>query len=183
MRTHLTIDEKALQKAERALETIPGGMELALMRAYNRALTEGRTAGTRAVRAHYTLKARDVRETFVMHKAKRSSLEAELTSTGRHLPLSMYAHRPGRDTTGKNRQPVRVGVKKGGLKPLGQAFIHQGRVMQRLGASRLPVEHKYGPAVPLLVGNDEVAQTVVDTLSNAVDKRLSHETRRLLDKA
>ncbi|MBO7172786.1 MAG: hypothetical protein J6V64_00355, partial [Burkholderiaceae bacterium] len=59
----------------------------------------------------------------------------------------------------------------------------QGRVMQRLGASRLPVEHKYGPAVPLLVGNDEVAQTVVDTLSNAVDKRLSHETRRLLDKA
>ena len=28
MRTHLTIDEKALQKAERALETIPGGMEV-----------------------------------------------------------------------------------------------------------------------------------------------------------
>lgn len=182
MSMKLDIDNGALEKAEKLLSEVPGGMQTALMRSMNRALQEGRTAGTRAAAKAYTLRAKDVRPTFAMHKATKSRLDAELLSRGRNVPLSAYAHKPRTDTTGANRKQVRVGVKKGGLKPLGQAFISKGRVMQRLGATRLPVEQKYGPSVPGIIGSDEVSEAVVDTMGKAVEKRLEHETLRLLNK-
>lgn len=181
MRLNVEADKNAFEEAEKLLAGIPGGIEKATSRALNRALQEGRTAATREVTRRYTVKAKEVRPTFKMHKASNSNLEADLTSTGENLPLSSFSHRPSTDTTGAARKQVRVGVKKGGLKPLGQAFIHKGRVMQRLGQSRLPVEQKYGPAVPVILNNDEIVDKVVETMGKSVEKRLEHETNRLLN--
>lgn len=174
-------EKNAFERAEKLLAGIPGGIEKATSRALNRALQEGRTAGTREATRRYTVKAKDVRPTFKMHKASGSNLEAELSSNGRSLPLSAFAHKPNSDTTGARRKQVRVGVKKGGLKPLGQGFIWQGRVMQRLGKSSYPIEQKYGLAVPVILNNEEIVDKVVETMGEAVDKRLEHETQRILD--
>lgn len=174
--------EKAIERAQRLLAGIPGGVQVAMYRSMNRALQEGRTVAVREGAKHYTLKSRDVRSSFKMNKAARANLNAELISTGTNLPLSRYAHKPQTDTTGARRKPIRVGVKKsGGMKPLGQGFIWQGKVMQRVGASRLPVAHKYGPAVPSILDNPQVVDAVTDKMTEAVERRMEHETLRLLE--
>lgn len=182
MSIEFDVDKKAFERASSLLSEVPDGIQTAMMRAMNRALQEGRTAGTKAVAKAYTLKQKDIRPTFAMHKATRARLEADLTSRGRNVPLSSYAHKPRTDTTGSRRKEVRVSVKRGGMHALGQGFISRGRVMQRLGATRLPVEQKYGPSVPGLVGNEDVVERISETLGSAVEKRLAHETERLLKK-
>ena len=174
--------EKSIQKAERLLAGIPGGIEKAMYRSMNRALQEGRTVATRETAKLYTVKSRDVRSTFKMHRADKSSLDAELISTGANLPLSKYSHKPHTDTTGAKRKQIRVGVKKsGGLKSLGQGFIWNGKVMQRVGSSRLPVVQKYGPAVPSILDNPQIVEAVTDKMADSMVRRMEHETLRLLE--
>lgn len=183
MKFEVETNKNSFEKAAKLLAGIPNGVETAMSRAFNRALQEGRTAGTREVTKQYTVKAKDVRSTFAMKRASKSNLEAELSSKGQRLPLSSFAHRPSTDTTGARRQQVRVGVKKGGLKPLGQAFVHNGRILQRLGSTSYPVQQKFGAAVPSMLNNDDVVDVVVETMNKSVDKRLEHEAGRILEGA
>lgn len=182
MKTELKVDKNALETAARRLEGIPDGLNTALMRSFNRALSEGRTAATREVAKQYTLRAKDVRPSFAMQRASKGDLNASLVSRGSRLPLETFAHRPRSDTTGNRRKEIRVGVRRGSLKPVGQAFVHQGQILQRLGSTRLPVQKKFGPAIPTMLEDDQVADLVVETLSKSVDKRLEHETIRMLNK-
>lgn len=175
--------ESNIEKYEKMLADIPGGFQKAMYRSLNRALMEGRTAATRETTKRYTLKSKEVRSTFKMRKASSKTLDAVLISKGANLPLSRYAHRPKNDTTGRNRKRVKVAVKKGALKPLDRAFIWEGRVMQRVGQSRLPVEHKYAPAVPSILNNVGTVDSVQERMTAAVEKRMEHETKRLLEGA
>lgn len=183
MSGQIEVKSNSIDKAIKYLSGVPGGFETAMMRASNRALQEGRTAAVREATKQYTVKARDIRPTFKMHRASKANLQASLESKSGRLPLSTFAHRPTTDTTGANRKQVRVSVKKGGLKPLGQAFVHDGRILQRLGRTSYPVQQKFGPAVPSMLDNDEVVDKVVETMAKSVDKRLDHEVGRILDGA
>ena len=53
--------------------------------------------------------------------------------------------------------------------------------MQRVGASRYPIAQKHGPAVPSILDNPQIAEAVVNKMDAAVEKRLHHETMRLLE--
>lgn len=183
MSVSIEIKSDAIEKAQKYLAGVPKGFETAMMRSLNRALQEGRTAAVRETTKQYTIKARDVRPTFKMQRASRADLSASLESNGGRLPLSTFTHRPTTDTTGANRKQVRVGVKKGGLKPLGQAFVHNGRILQRLGRTSYPVQQKFGPSIPSMLDNDEVVDKVVETMGKSVEKRLEHEVGRILDGA
>lgn len=176
----LELDENVLKEAEELLKDIPNGYKKALSRSINRAMQEGRTEAVRSVRAEYSVKARTIRPTFNITKAKSSNIEASLESKGSDLPLEEYSYRPKTDTTGSKRRVVKVGVKKGGLKPLGQGFVWGGKVMRREGRTRLPVSRAYGPAIPVTLNNDAVVGKVVDKMSESVNKRLAHETERIL---
>ena len=172
--------QQAIDRAAELLEGVPNGIQRALVSSFNRALQEGRTAGTRQAVGFYTLKAGIVRGTMAMHRANKNNLNAELVSRGRRLPTRYYAHKPGRDTTGAKRQQVSVAVRKGALKPIGQGFIYNGMVMQRLGTSRLPVAQLYSLSVPNILDNEQVVDAIQDRMRQAVSKRLEHETERLL---
>lgn len=173
-------ENKSIERAARLLQGVPKGFEQALVSSFNRALQQGRTAGTREATKRYTVKAGIVRKTMAMHRASKNNLEAELVSRGRRLPLKEFAHKPTNDTTGANRKQVRVAVRKGTLKPLGQAFIYRGLVMQRLGSSRLPIEQKFSVSVPNVLNDDEIVEVIKDKMGQSVEKRLAHETERIL---
>lgn len=174
---------KAIENAKELLSDVPGGVETAMMRAFNRALTQGRTAGTRAVTKSHTVKAKTVRPTFKMYKARRQNLYAELVSRGKNLPLSSFTFRPKTDTTGNKRKPVRVQVKKASaLKPLDRGFVFKGQIFQRLGKPRLPIYPAFGPSAPGMLNNEKVIKAVSETMGESVEKRLEHETKRLLEK-
>ena len=173
--------DKAVERAKKLLSEVPGGVETALMRAVNRAAQSGKAQAVREVRARYTVKAGDIRKTLTTTKATRTSLEAEIVSRGSPLSLASFKHTPRTDTTGASRKRVRVAVKKeGGLKPLGQAFVWQGKIMQRVGKTRLPIEKKIGPAVPSMIGNPEVVEAIEEQTQETVVKRLDHEVNRIL---
>lgn len=173
--------DKAVERAKKLLSEVPGGVETALMRAVNRAAQSGKAQTVREVRARYTVKAGDIRKTLTTTKATRTNLEAEIVSRGSPLGLAYFKHTPRTDTTGAARKRVRVAVKKeGGLKPLGQAFVWQGKIMQRIGKTRPPIEKKIGPAVPSMIGNPDVVEAIEEKTQEAVVKRLDHEVNRIL---
>lgn len=174
-------NKNALEKAAKLLSEVPNGYEAAVSRSMNRAATAGRSAAVSTIRQEYTIKASTVRRNFTIHKAKRSDLEALVTSKGPRIPLVNYKTRPKTDTTGNARKPVRVAVKaRGGLKPLGKSFVYRGKILQRLDTSSLPVQEVYGPAIPVLSGNNEVVDNVEKTMQETFLKRLDHETGYLL---
>ena len=173
--------EDSLKKAEVLLLHITNGMDIATSRAFNRAMEQGRTAITREIGKRYTVRQKDVRATFEIHRASRWDLEAELLSTGKRLPLTKFSYRPKQDTTGSNRKQVRVGVRKGGLKPLGASFVWNGKIMQRLGKESYPIQQMFGAAVPVMMNNKEITDRVTETMTQSVIRRLDHETQRLLE--
>lgn len=173
--------DQSLKRAQLLLSTVPNGMAKATSRAFNRSLQQGRTAATRGIGKRYTVRQKDIRPTFKMKKANPSNMEAELLSTGKRLPLSHFAYRPKQDTTGANRKQIRVGVKKGGLKPLGAAFVWNGKIMQRLGDSSYPIQQKFSLAVPVMLNNQDIVEEVTDTMAQSTIRRLDHETQRLLE--
>lgn len=174
-------NKNALEKAAKLLSEVPNGYEAAVSRSMNRAATAGRFAAVSTIRQEYTIKASTVRRNFTIHKATRSDLEALVTSKGPRIPLVNYKTRPKTDTTGNARKPVRVAVKaRGGLKPLGKSFVYRGKILQRLDTSSLPVQEVYGPAIPVLSGNNEVVDNVEKTMQETFLKRLDHETGYLL---
>lgn len=171
----------SLRQAEVSLQKIPAKIPLATSRAINRAVQAGKTSAVREVRSQYTIKAAAVRESMSIRLSKRDDLEGEIVSKGRPRSFTQYRLSPKRDTVGAKRKQPMVAVKKGGaLKPLGH-FIYKGKVFARLGAKRLPVEHKTGPAVPTLLKNENVAKTVQSTMETVFIKRLDHEVSRLLE--
>lgn len=174
-------NKNALEKAAKLLSEVPNGYEAAISRSMNRAATAGRSAAVSTIRQEYTIKASTVRRNFTIHKATRSDLEALVTSKGPRIPLVNYKTRPKTDTTGNARKPVRVAVKaRGGLKPLGKSFVYRGKILQRLDTSSLPVQEVYGPAIPVLSGNNEVVDNVEKTMQETFLKRLDHEIGYLL---
>lgn len=173
--------DKSLEKATRLLEGIPKGIEKATIRAFNRALQQGRTVATKETTKRYTAKAKDIRPTFKMIRAGGSNMEAELVSTGSRLPLTRFRYSPMEDTTGSNRKQIRVSVKKGGLKPLGNMFVWKGKIMHRLGDTGLPIQQKFGAAVPVMLNNEDIVEAVNETMMESASKRLEHETLRLLE--
>ena len=180
MKISAAVDD-SLKKAQVLLLHIPNGMAIATSRAFNRSLQQGRTAATREVGKRYTVRQKDVRPTFKMRRANKSNMEAELLSTGKRLPLTKFSYKPKQDTTGSNRKQVRVGVKKGGLKPLGASFVWNGKIMQRLGKESYPIQQKFGAAVPVMMNNNEITDRVTETMTQSVIRRLDHETQRLLE--
>ncbi len=176
----ISVDEKEMERAARLLSGIPDGVERACLNAMNRALLEGRTAGTKTVRKEYAIHAADVRKSFAMHRASRKNLSAELVSRGRYLPLSKFRYKPTSDTTGNKRKQVRVAVKNTGFKPLGQAFIWGGKVMQRVETVSYNVRQAHTVSVPQMMDNPEVSEAVKETMNAAIGKRLNHEIDRML---
>ena len=168
--------DQAIERAKKLLSEVPGGVETAMMRSINRAAQAGKTQAVKEVRARYTVKAGDVRQTLTTSKATHAKLEAEIVSRGPMLGLAAYKHSPKTDSTGANRKRVRVSVKReGGMKPLGQAFVWQGKIMQRL-----PIEKKLGPSIPSIIGNPEVVEAIEERTDEMIVKRLDHEVNRIL---
>lgn len=163
------------------LNEIPKGAEMVVARAFNRALVAGRTAATSKITKLYTVRAKDVRGTFLMKRAAHGHLDAELISKGSALPLRAFAHNPTSDTTGAKRKPIRVTIKAGETYALTTSFVWRGNIFDRLGNSRTPIKKMVGPSVPSMLGNDDIVDEVQSVMNDTAEKRLEHELSRLIE--
>lgn len=183
MRIRLEAKESDMKKAVRLLEGVSEAIPSVFSNAMNRAAEQGKTEAIRCVTKEYTVKARTVRETLRIKRANKNDLSVELTSRGTRLPLRDFKHSPRGDTTGKNRKLIRVAVNRGAMKPLGNSFIYRGRIFTRLGKARLPIEQNFSSAVPVMLNNDNCVDSIQETMSKSMSKRLDYEVRRTLTKA
>ena len=173
--------DASLERAEQYLAGVPGGAQKAVMRAMNRAIQGGATTAGREIAKAYTVKVGQVRKTISIQRATKDNMTAIMTSKGRYLSQASFQHRPQGDTTGNKRKPVKVAIKKGQMRNVERAFVWKGHIFQRVGAGRTPLDFLYGPSIPIMLSNDDVKNAVGDRISEDFEKRLEHETQRLLE--
>lgn len=176
-----------LEKASRRLAGVPNGANTALLRALNRTLENARAEAVRAVTDQYAIKPNIVRGVIRLRKAYvgpisgNTYLYADMYASDVNLPLKRFKVSPRTDTTGANRRKIRAEIIKG--KPLGnlkQAFVWRGHVFERVGSASLPIEKRYGPAVPVMLGNEKVSSRIMDSAHKHLEKNLEHEIEFIL---
>ena len=184
--------EKDLEKmrtAENLLREIPNGFNKALSMALNRGVTSARAEATRIVRAEFTVKARDVRETFRIKKATPNNPEAVLSSYGHRFGFWRFKHTPrAEDTTGANRRPTSVTIKKSKTNQLRNGFKWRGQIFLRTNqTNRLgrkgQLVRPVSLSVPEMLNKKTVSDAIQKYQQEITLKRLDHETQWLLSKA
>lgn len=115
----VNIDNRVVLKA---LRKHPKIVRAALVSAINRAATQGRNAGVKAITRRYTLKAKRIKENIrVTERAKRSSLRATITANQGRVP-GLQNFRAGRQL----KVGVKVTVLKGKPKIIKGGFVGPG---------------------------------------------------------
>ena len=183
----VTLTGDQIARAAEALQHIAGGAEKAMARAINRAIEGARVAAVKDIRVRYNVKARDVRQTMTLRRAKPSDLSASVTSIGRKLPLFAFAPRPSKPGTGgKGRSHLTVSVRKGRRTKHRRAWVgtfgSRLQVAMRVGKKRRPIRVLKGPAIPQMLGVPDVIAEVERVATERLDQRIDHEIRVLLER-
>lgn len=180
----IKVDAEKIKEVEKQLGSFSNKAPTVISRALNRAAENARTNAVKKAREEYEIKAKDVRGTISITKANKSFLGARVESKGERIPLDRFKVSPKNPRPKKPPKVLKVAVKKNGLKDLIGAFvadIHGNKVFTRKGKSRLPIERLFGPAVPQMLGNQDVKAFIESEAQKVFDKRLDHEIQRVLE--
>lgn len=178
------IQTKRMDEILKQFSDIQGKVPLALSRAINRSVQSARSEAVRQVRDQYTAKAKAIRDTIAITKANPNKLQATITSIGSPLRLYNFKVSP-KNPSPKRTTPINVEVKKGSSKSLPGAFVAKVTngntgVFSRVSSARLPIKRLYGPAVPIMMNNDNVVEAVTKKAQTTLENRIGHEINRIL---
>lgn len=171
--------KSAVKSTKQISKVIPKATSAALNRAGQRAKTEA----VRKTREIYNITAKTINQTIRIKRSTVSNLTLELKSKGPNIPLIRFKTTPSKPSA---RQPkvLKAAVKKGAKKPIPGAFVAQAGahigVFERKGRGRLPIVELRGPAVPVMMNNDEVVEAAREAYAESFSERLPHEIDRLL---
>lgn len=181
----LSLNEAQFRHARDALLHIPKGAEKAIARAINRALEGARTDAVKAICREYQIKPTDVRRTFHIARARPGKLEAQVISTGGAIPLIKFKVSPKSPPSQKKKTPqerkvVVAGVRFGTAENMPYSFIVRAKngytgVFSRVGDRSLPIKQRYGPAVPQMLGHENVLRFIEERAHERLDKELQHQ--------
>lgn len=174
-----------IRSALREVGRMDKDVRKAVYSALSRVTTRVRTESGRKVRETYVVKSKAVTGQVMLRRGNASNLSNELRWKGGNIPLILFRTNP-KVPGGRRPRVLRAAVKRdGGNKPIDGAFLtrmssgHVG-VFRRSGRKRLPVEELYGPAVPVMLNNEEVVEHLENVAITEFDKRLEHELNRRL---
>jgi hypothetical protein len=184
MKMTVNVDEKLLKDVQKKLKDVPKKAPNAISNALNRAATNVNSNVSKEVRKEYVIKSGDIKATLTKTKATRSKLSAEVRSDGNVIPLDRFKVSP--KTIKPNRKkPIKVAVKKGGVKPVLGAFVADVsgiKVFERTSKKRLPIRRLFGPSVPQMLGNGGIREEIERQGQETFERRLDHEINRILEK-
>lgn len=178
------IDEKLLNEVRKRLGDFQKKTPQAISSALNRAVSNVATNVGREIRQEYTIKSGDVEATLEKTRANKSNLSAIVRSKGELVPLDRFKVSP-KTVQPRRKKPIKVGVKKGGLKTTLDAFvsdINGIKVFKRTTQKRLPIRRLFGPSVPQMLGNEEIIAKIDAAGSEMFLRRLDHEIDRILQR-
>lgn len=184
MRVTIDLDKKLLEDVQSRLGNLSKKAPNAISNSLNRSMNNIATNISKEVRKEYNMKAKDIKATLVKTRSTRSTLGAVVKSKGELIPLDRFRVSP-KTVQPKRKAPIKVGVKKPGLKPLLGAFVADisgKKVFKRTGKKRLPVRRLFGPSIPQMIGNEEIARKIDEEGQKMFQKRMDHEINRILDR-
>lgn len=171
------IDARGIDKAMKVLEKVPYAVEYATAAALNRAALAGRTAVSKGIREHYTIRASDIKGQVKIKRATRDDLDAVVTVSGSPIDLTNFRVRI-------SRRGVYAQVKKGGGGVLFRSFfmaVGKAGLYHRSSKPRLPIQREFGPSVPQMAGEALVSQGVQERMREVFQARFEHEVMHRLE--
>ena len=169
----ITLDDNGvIERANKILAAVPGGVHKAIAAASKRAGDQGKTkAGTFAA-AEYTIS----KGTFMGNVNIRLQVSDGFTLTfaGGVLPIEKFKSRdvrPGGTITSE---------KRGQSSRLHRVFGLSGGFVERVGTARLPLEKKFGPSTGHMMQNEKVIDQMDKTITESFEKRMEVEINRIL---
>lgn len=148
-----------------------------LNQALNRTATMARTEAVREIRKTYDFKARTVRGTFRITRARGNQAEAVLTSSGRRIRLIDMSAKAG-----KTGASVRVTKQRKTIKSTFIARMPTGHVgvFEREGKKRLGIKEKFTIAVPEAFSAQAVREAMLAKVADVLPRRFEHELKRAM---
>ena len=162
-----------IERAQKVLAGVPGGVSKAVTAASKRAGDQGKTkAGTFAA-AEYTISKGEFMGNV---KTKLQISEGfTLSFEGSVIPLKRFRARD------QKPRGVFASVKRGSGGRLPHAFTGPGgHFFERTATARLPIEKKFGPSTGQMMQNDEIIEQMDEVIMEAFDKRMEVEINRIL---
>lgn len=182
MNVVVTTDTQMLNDVRERLGTFSNKAPNVISRSLNRAVTNVSSNVSKEVRKQYVIKASDIKGTLSKTKASKANMSAIIRSRGELTPLDRFKISP-KTVQPKRKRPIKVSVKKDGLKTVLGAFvadIHGTKVFKREGKKRLPVTRLFGPSVPQMLNNEEIRLKINKEGRETFERRLDHEINRIL---
>ena len=181
----ITVDQRMVKDIQKRLRGIEKKAPNAISNALNRTISNLATTVNKEVRADYQVKSTDIKNTLVKRTANPNSLSATLRSKGRVLGLDHFKLSP-KTVQPKRKKPIKVAVKKNGLKTLPGAFVANVNgpiVFVRTSKNRLPIKRLFGPSIPQMFKSRNVQQKVNRQANEKFKERLNHEINRLIERS
>ncbi len=176
---------KVLDNATRLLAGIPGGIEKATQSALTRAATSGRSGAAREVGKLYHLKAADFKKytnTYQHIRRAGDEISVGIQFRGYHIPLIRFNSRF--TSSGRIKVQVSRSSSPEEFKHVFRAEMASGHIglFERAGKNRLPIEQKFGPSVPQMMGaNPTLAPAIGDKVRKTFEERMDHEILAILN--
>lgn len=181
----ISVNQRTIKDVQKRLKGIENKAPNAISSALNRTISNLATSVNKEVRADYQVKSTDIKKTLVKKTANPNSLSASLRSKGRVLGLDHFKVSP-KTVQPKRKKPIKVAVKKSGLKSLDGAFVANAngpKVFVRTSKNRLPIKKLFGPSIPQMFKSRNVQEKVNTQATAKFKERLNHEINRLVERS
>jgi len=209
--------QDTLDRAEKLLTGIPGGIEKAIRNAMARSASHLRAQSTKAARERYDIKAANIRdaENAKISYSCQNGVQVHVVFAGQRIPLYRFGgaspSTPTKDT--RERAPVMFGtyanpqdkwkllypsvparghvLRSTSPATFQHAFVarmkstgHVG-IYERTGGmtsnDKDEIEELFGPSVPQMLGQEEVADKLTKEAMEKFEERLDHEINAILN--
>jgi len=182
-----------LDRVNKVLAGIPGGVMSASYNALKRAGARAKTEAGRFVAQEYVITKgvfmKNVTVTTQIagsyggvnarSSSSGSAVSLNINFAGTVIPLIEFQVRYSKSGS------LTAQVKRGGGGTIQNAFAARVygpmRVFERVGKARLPIDEKFGPSTAQMMGNEQIVDAMTDVIKDTFDERIEHEINRLLN--
>ena len=202
--------QETLERMQKLLAGIPGGVEKAGKSAMSRTVSHLRTNSAKAIRERYDIPAANIRasESVSVRYSFQNGIQAAVTFAGRKIPLYRYGGaspaQPSADTgrlvrvmIGGQWRTVHPGVPVRGhqLKSTSPATF-QNAFVARMKSGHVgifkatggmtsgkseEIRELMGSSVPQMLGSPDVTESLVEKAVEKFEERLEHEINAILN--
>ena len=178
----IQFDETLLSNIEQKFEEFPEEAHRGFALAINRVSNMAKTRMIRNATKTYTVKYGELLKNLTVRKAFPHQLIGQIHSRGNYLGLDNFQLNP---STRQGRTSVTAAVKSGSAFSLNDnTFIayrdgHLG-AFERTGSGRLPIQRKYGPSAPQMLGPTNSLPDLEEFINKKTEERFFHELSRIL---